>query len=111
MRFATCAILLPDPARHPRPLPPAICLQVGNLSASDLRGLVSAEAFATLLSSAVDYDAAQRGGQNPALGTVTADTTLGELLDMLVGSREGGCVWRGRAWGGEGLLANQTARE
>ncbi|PSC72908.1 DNA repair XRCC3-like protein [Micractinium conductrix] len=60
---------------------------VGNLSASDLRGLVSAEAFATLLSSAVDYDAAQRGGQNPALGTVTADTTLGELLDMLVAGK------------------------
>lgn len=59
---------------------------MGNLSASDLRGLTSPEAFAHLLSPAADYQAAQHGGVVPAVGTVTPATTFGKLLDMLVGA-------------------------
>ncbi|KAL4425007.1 hypothetical protein ABPG77_002892 [Micractinium sp. CCAP 211/92] len=60
---------------------------VGNLSASDLRGLTSPEAFASLLSPAADYQAARHGGAAPLVGTVTPATTFGDLLDMLVGRK------------------------
>jgi CBS-domain-containing membrane protein len=58
-------------------LPP---VQVGNLSASDLRSLHTPEAFASLLGSADFFCAAPASRQ---LGAVGADATLGELLDLL----------------------------
>jgi CBS domain-containing protein len=57
---------------------------VANLSASDLRFLSTPEAFASLLTSAVDLRASLHGGTLPPVGTVTPGTTFGELLDLLV---------------------------
>ncbi|PRW56306.1 DNA repair XRCC3-like protein [Chlorella sorokiniana] len=57
---------------------------VGNLSASDLRGLTTPEAFAALLKPAAEYQAAQAGVAVASVATVTPATTFGALLDMLV---------------------------
>lgn len=85
-----CLQLLPSlPARlshpipHPNPTPPHPApprthhRQVGNLSASDLRGLTSPEAFAALLKPAGEW-------AGPSVATVTPATTFGALLDLLV---------------------------
>lgn len=57
---------------------------VGNLSASDLRGLATPEDFAALLKPAGEYQAAQAGVAVASVATVTPATTFGALLDLLV---------------------------